>query len=156
MIETNDRIVAAIQLYEDSVNKTEIVQDDTKEITRGLATTQIGSNDHESYEETTSSQGERLHPDLQDLSFGHLGSSSNKLPMPIKPSKLSDNYYDARRNSLSDFSDYESGEEAHDSESYSPPRQYVYNDVTAGKTRALPDSQEEDPFADPFADERAI
>ncbi|KAF8349692.1 hypothetical protein F5887DRAFT_1069969 [Amanita rubescens] len=156
LIETNERIVAAIQLYEDSVEETEGPQDVTKEITRGLAATQIGSNDHESHEEIVSSQGERAHPDLQDLSFGPLGSSSSKLPAPIEPSKLLDNYFDASRISLSDFSDYEPGEEAHDAEEYSPPRQHSYNDVTANKTRHLPDSQEDDPFADPFADERAI
>jgi len=157
LIETNDRIIAAIKLYEDSVEETEGAQDDIKEITRGLAATQIGSNDHESHEETASSQGERVHPDLHDLSFGPLGSSSaSKLPAPIKPSKLSDNYFDARRSSLSDFSDYDSGGEAHDAERYSPPRQYIHNDVTSNKTRALPDSHEEDPFADPFADDCAI
>ena len=157
LIETNERIVAAIQLYEDSVEETEGPKDVTKEITRGLTATQIESNDHESHEEIAStSQGERAHPDLQDLSFGPLGSSSSKLPAPIKPSKFSDNYFDVRRNSLSDFSDYESGEEAYDAERYSPPRQHSYNDVTANKTRALPDSQEDDPFADPFADECAI
>jgi len=155
LIETNDRIVAAIRLYDDSVKGTEDAQDDTKEITRDLAATQIESNEYESHE-TASSQREIAHPDLRDLSFGPLGSSSSKLPMPIKPTKLSDKFFDAGRNSLSDFSDYEPDEEAHDGEGYSPPRQYIRNDATANKTRAVPDSQEEDPFADPFADERAI
>jgi hypothetical protein len=164
LIETNDRIVAAIHLYEDAIRAAES-PDASKEITRGLAATRIDhskNNGRESPDETGPSQVEqveRVHPDLQDLSFAHLGSSSSKLPAPIKPSKLSDNYYDARRNSLSDFSDYESsGEEAHNAKIYSPPRKYVHisDNVSTNKTRSLPDSQEEDPFADPFSDERAI
>lgn len=153
MIETNDRIVAAIDLYEDAIKAAES-PDATKEITRGLATTQIDYSNRKSPDETGISQVERVHPDLQDLSFGPLGSWSSKLPAPIKPSKLSDNYYDAKRNSLSDFSDYESsGEEAHNAKGYLPPRKYVHisDNVPTNKARLLPDSQE-DPFADPFAD----
>lgn len=161
MIETNDRIVAAIDLYEDAIRAAES-PDATKEITRGLAATQIDyskNNGHESPDETGPSQVESVHPDLRDLSFGPLGPSSSKLPAPINPSKLSDNYYDSRRNSLSDFSDYESsGEEARNAKRYPPPRKYAHisDNVSTNKTRSLPDSQEEDPFADPFSDERAI
>jgi LAS seventeen-binding protein 5 len=153
LIEANDRIVAAIDMYEEAAES----PDATKEIARGLAATQIDipkSKGHESPDETEPLQTRKVHPDLQDLSFGPLGASSSKLPTPIKPSKLSDNYYDSGRNSLSDFSDYEySGEEAHNAKIYSPPRRNVHisHDASANKIRPLPDS-EEDPFADPFAD----
>jgi hypothetical protein len=103
----------------------------------------------------------QLHPDLQDLSFGPLGSSSNNLPAPLRPSALSDDgngpdehtTYDAR-GSLSDFSDYESSdEEMHNATAASSKTRKVgrdYVNVSDG-----PDD-EDDPFADPFADEVAI
>jgi LAS seventeen-binding protein 5 len=108
-----------------------------------------------------------LHPDLQELNFGPLGASSNNLPPPIRPS--TSRYNDSDRNlrtydargSLSDFSDYNSSEEEED-----PLRRFssqtrnrkVYSDGSDDDTvgsRTTKFRTEDDPFADPFADEAA-
>ncbi|KAK2461586.1 hypothetical protein APHAL10511_006049 [Amanita phalloides] len=152
LIETNDRIVSALQMY-NLIKGTEDVPDDTKEIARDLEATRINSpidNDRESQHKSVDSQETKVHPDLQDLSFGPLGASSSRLPAPIKPSNLSDSYYDHRRGDLSDFSDYNSSSDG----------EYVdvsNDDIYTNKiTRASVASHEDDPFADPFADERAV
>ncbi len=90
------------------------------------------------------------------------------LPPPIRPSTrrtLSEEDTTYRRGSLSDFSDYESSdEEAHRrvsaSTSSSRPYSSSYgkDDVVGGEEETYGDAKhglldEEDPFADPFADQ---
>ncbi|GAA5986606.1 hypothetical protein JCM10908_003821 [Rhodotorula pacifica] len=102
-----------------------------------------------------------VHPDLQDLAFGPSGSSS--LPPPIQPHSAEDTY---RHGSLSDFSDYSSddGEEvgyhpAPDSHGATPARSYAAyvreEDHRASSGAGAQQAEEEDPFADPFADSNA-
>lgn len=113
---------------------------------------------------TASGDNAHLHPDLHDLSFGPLGTSSNNLPPPLRPSTLEDD--NARRGSLSDFSDYESSdEEAHNAAGASSRARKDYvtvsddsDDDAAVAIRAsnTGSSAVDDPFADPFADEVAV
>jgi len=105
-----------------------------------------------------------VHPDLEDLQFGAIGASSSKLPPPLKPRKAGEesDEDDAvyRRGSLSDYSDYESSdEETHKSRSKGQP--YVRRDYVTVSTDSLGGRgqrlvEEEDPFADPFADSAAV
>lgn len=108
-----------------------------------------------------------LHPDLQDLSFGPLGDSSNGLPPPLRPSTLSDDGHGQDETfdvggSLSDFSDYDtSDEESHKAAGSSKRRggrNYVDVSDDPDDHPAVPQSMkapkpEADPFADPFADD---
>ena len=103
-----------------------------------------------------------LHPDLQDLAWG--GASSSNLQPPMNPSgqgATTDAY--TNRGSLSDFSDYQSSdEETHNRAGPSnaaQSRRRGYVDVSDNESsqdvRRDPKQgllQEEDPFADPFAD----
>lgn len=110
--------------------------------------------------------GDLLHPDLEDLQFG---TSSSRLPPPIQPSKAAygDNDIDDdeidRRASLSDFSDYESSDEERHNARAGPSTRKAYvtvsddeDDIVAQFTppKAQPTKveEEDDPFADPFAD----
>ncbi|KAJ7246301.1 hypothetical protein B0H12DRAFT_1126609 [Mycena haematopus] len=110
---------------------------------------------------------ENLHPDLQDLSFGGLGSSSQNLPEPLRPSALSDDGDESNeayaRGSLSDFSDYDSSDqETHGGAGPSKTRDYVtvsddeatgYRGTKVGSPVSKGALVEvDDPFADPFAD----
>ncbi|BGO90721.1 hypothetical protein NBRC10512v2_002974 [Rhodotorula toruloides] len=106
----------------------------------------------------------QVHPDLQDLAFGPTGSSS--LPPPIQPRSPEDAY---THGSLSDYSDYSSEDDYSDDEASSRPAhaggsgttparsyaQYVrQEDERTGTGKGLLDpSAQEDPFADPFADQ---
>jgi len=117
-----------------------------------------------------------IHPDLEDLTFGPLkrgpGSSTSKLPQPMMPSfqalsdddDLDENQH-KRRASLSDFSDYQSADEdiSHSSsKAHAGPsrRNYVTvsDDDDGGQRPSLGKNKvqdvEDDPFADPFADEQ--
>lgn len=98
---------------------------------------------------TTRNASRCVHPDLQDLSFGGLGTELASLPPPMQPSLPHDASTDAEweqhRGSLSDFSDYESEEERH------PAPTHLAGPSSGGHSRAkVVDA--EDPFADPFAD----
>lgn len=106
-----------------------------------------------------------LHPDLEDLNFGSISNSPN-LPAPIRPSTLSDDEETSptHRPSLSDFSDYESsGDETRPSKvassskknfvTVSDNEEGLYAGKGSAHNRSLIDDN--DPFADPFADSRA-
>ncbi|KAJ7675390.1 hypothetical protein B0H17DRAFT_135122 [Mycena rosella] len=188
LIETNDRIITALEMYDKlSAPNPESEADVSSAVTAGLAAAHINMSQTEldklqgkqraavarakqhSYRGKAPVDPEQdadLHPDLQDLNFGALGSSSQNLPAPIRPSTLSDDdnepteeYYS--RGSLSDFSDYDSSdEEAHNAAGPSAAhRDYVTvsDDEANGHTKvgspkskgALVDV--DDPFADPFA-----
>lgn len=112
-----------------------------------------------------------VHPDLQDLNFGPLGASSNNLPPPLRPSTLSDDGQDeatyGQRGSLSDFSDFDSSDEDRPGASASPRkrggRDYVNvsddpddDNITRSAKVPLVQAEDNDPFADPFADEIAV
>ncbi|KAI0296217.1 hypothetical protein BC826DRAFT_1185098 [Russula brevipes] len=110
-----------------------------------------------------------IHPDLQDLSFGTLGPEkryacltvlvptapsvnrcNRHLQPPIRPTTPPDEDRGYSRGSLSDFSDYESSDgetyrDAGESSSRSQTRR-TYIDVSDNE------EEDEDPFADPFAD----
>lgn len=90
-----------------------------------------------------------IHPDLQDLSFGGLGSEQGSLPPPIQPvhqhEVSTEAVWDQHRGSLSDFSDYESEEE------HQPARAHLTGPSSGGQSGART-ANVEDPFADPFAD----
>ena len=111
-----------------------------------------------------------LHPDLQELNFGPLGTSSNDLPAPLRP--VTRPYHDSDHNvlrydargSLSDFSDYDSSEDHNPRERFSFQRKdrkdYLEasdgsDDDALGSRTSKPHAEGVDPFADPFADEAA-
>lgn len=126
------------------------------------------NDDHEQVQnESTASY---IHPDLEDLTFGPLrkgpGSSTTKLPTPLKPSfhvLSDDDDHDDRleqRASLSDFSDYESSDEdTHKANMNVGPsrRNYITvsdnDDEQFSRVPLTKNNVEDDPFADPFADE---
>ncbi|KAI1788797.1 seryl-tRNA synthetase [Ganoderma leucocontextum] len=192
LIETNDRIIAAIENY-DLLTKPDTSEAQVKEIQEGLAAAKLspselgklqdrqraainrsigrsgssmspGSGDESPASPTSPSY---VHPDLQDLQFGALGDEQRNLPPPMRPtaarrtSSEDDGAYG--RGSLSDYSDYQSSnEETHNragpsSGTQSRRRDYVHvsdnessHDVRRNPKQGL--VQEEDPFADPFAD----
>lgn len=92
--------------------------------------------------------GAALHPDLQDLAWG--GASTSNLQPPMQASGSNAEAF-TNRGSLSDFSDYDSSdEETHNQRqaqgySYRPGGQ-------AGAPLSAQAAEEDDPFADPFAD----
>ncbi|KAG5644603.1 hypothetical protein DXG03_008081 [Asterophora parasitica] len=105
-----------------------------------------------------------LHPDLQDLNLGALGDSSNDLQPPLRPSTRSDDgkqeeTYDGR-GSLSDFSDYSSDEDTRGASRKRGKRNYVsVSDDPDDEPYArapLTQAKDDDPFADPFADDAAV
>lgn len=187
LIETNDRIIAALEMYDDQLSAPSAPPIDA--VAAGLAATHINSSETELNKlqgkqraavarakqnsfrgkaPTDSENDANVHPDLQDLSFGALGSSSQHLPAPLRPSTLSDDGEEPAeayvRGSLSDFSDYDSSDEdAHNAAGPSTShRDYVTVSDDEGTGHrgtkvgspvskgALVDA--EDPFADPFAD----
>lgn len=101
------------------------------------------------YEEQERSRN-HIHEDLRDLSFGSLGNEEGKLPPPMRPTAhrniSPDSEWDQGRGSLSDFSDYESeGEEQ--------PRNVAHQPAASSSLRRSERVvDDEDPFADPFAD----
>lgn len=114
----------------------------------------------------TPSGTSRVHPDLQDLSFGSLGfdqryfsgnfgrskysnTSSRNLQAPIRPSSPgSEDHSSNDRGSLSDFSNYDSSDE--DTHAQRATSSSYRTHHTALKP--LVAQADEDPFADPFAD----
>lgn len=100
-----------------------------------------------------------LHPDLQDLSFGALGSEQRGLPAPLSPS-LPEEERDSwqRRGSLSDFSDYEDESDVSDRiDGRGRGHVTVSDDEDDGSARKHASGSKtakainDDPFADPFA-----
>jgi len=188
LIEANDRIINALEMY-DKLSTASLAPpgDSADAVTTGLAGVHLKPS--ESVTELNKLQEKQraavarakqnsfrgkapadddanLHPDLQDLSFGALGSSSQYLPEPLRPSALSDDGDETNeayaRGSLSDFSDYDSSDEGtHHAAGSSRTRDYVTvsDDEVAGyrgtkvgspvSKGALVDV--DDPFADPFA-----
>jgi hypothetical protein len=177
LIETNERIIAAIDLY-DGILRQE-VDPSIAALTAGVATAQISpeSESNRLLEQQPAAadrfrfgkakddedEDNALHPDLQELNFGPLGASSNDLPPPLRPSTNSGRNNDRnahtydKRGSLSDFSDYDS-EGEHNSQGRSPTQTKArkdYSEVSDGLddgSRRVPKTGS-DPFADPFADE---
>jgi len=181
LIETNDRLMAALEMYESLLNQNSEPAGDISGVTNGLAAVHVSAGEDVP---NTFTEGQRatvdrvkrsgdvqsrdilqeqeshLHPDLQDLDFGPLGASSNNLPPPLRPSVRSDDDKGeayGTRGSLSDFSDYSSDEETRGSASGSAPQKRVernYVDVS--------DDPDDEPYDsaplmkvkddDPFAD----
>ncbi|KAF9566102.1 hypothetical protein CPC08DRAFT_128322 [Agrocybe pediades] len=181
LIETNDRIVAALEMYEKLlVAEPENASDSAAAITAGLAAANIGGRppqdvrtsptNEDNFAKGKDRSGQPstyIHPDLEDLSFGPLGNVSGNLPPPLRPSALSDDGYEHenvdQRGSLSDFSDYESSDEETHKRAAGPStkrRSYVtVSDDEDDPRTTYSSSQtrtklpaEDDPFADPFAD----
>ncbi|TFY80303.1 hypothetical protein EWM64_g3708 [Hericium alpestre] len=180
LIETNERIIHALETF-DKLSKPNVTEKDVEEVQQGMAAAHIEQSEvrklqekqraavqraaryreqdhaHEEDDDPPSSAG--LHPDLQDLSFGTLGKEKSRLPPPIRPTIYgSDDDQLYKRGSLSDFSDYESSnEDAHTARAGSSklaPVHYttVSEDDLAAKNASQKKHDEEDPFADPFAD----
>ena len=82
--------------------------------------------------------------------------ASSKLPPPIRPSAARHSSSDDGsygRGSLSDYSDYQSSdEETHNRASTSRARGYGNLSDTYHKKPLSKQAEQEDPFADPFAD----
>lgn len=174
LIETNDRLDAAINTYNELT-----ASDEVGALSSGIATTTItdweasqpqntvdeDSQDWDNAPNARDNDGRHLHPDLADLDFN---APAPNLPAPIKPRALSEDNDTGRieedkRGSLSDYSDYESSDE----QTYigtSKRRGYVTvsddsdDDRVAGPARPKPAAQpvtvthkSKNPFADPFA-----
>ncbi|KAI8990560.1 hypothetical protein BD414DRAFT_438281 [Trametes punicea] len=114
LIETNDRIIAALENY-DLLTKPETSEQQVKEIQEGLAATKLSNSELGKLQEkqraviersvgragssstrpdpgeesptspTSPTSASSVHPDLQDLQFGSLGAEQRNLPPPIRP-----------------------------------------------------------------------
>jgi len=186
LLDTNERIIAAIQLYDKQSKSPD--QDSDDEIRDKLASTAIGEpakpshDDRETELEKLQSKqrarvqreisrsslrsnfiagaagvgvgagvgaaGTSLHPDLQDLAWG--GASSSNLQAPIQPFEPDHTEAFTNRGSLSDFSDYDSSDE--ETHNRTPQDAYSYRHGAEEPNAPLSAQEEEDPFADPFAD----
>ncbi|KAF8913074.1 hypothetical protein CPB84DRAFT_1820537 [Gymnopilus junonius] len=175
LIETNDRINAALEMFEELSVAGIDDEDRTKAVTESMAAATITHPESGIQRNSMSEnavkgknrdikQPAHVYPDLEDLNFGPLGHTSANLPPPLRPSTMSDDEQETpnRRGSLSDFSDYESSdEETHKGRvGSSSKKNYVtvsdneYESTipfTSGSTKAK-QPVEDDPFADPFAD----
>ncbi|TFY72806.1 hypothetical protein EVG20_g226 [Dentipellis fragilis] len=177
LIDTNERIISALDTY-DKLSKPDITEQDVEQVQKDLAGTHIGDSELSKLHEKQRAAVQRavrhrekdrahdadepphsagLHPDLHDLSFGTLGNEQGKLPPPIRPTVYgSDDDEVYRRGSLSDFSDYESSDEAMHARagpsSGTHHYQYSSDDEPPASSKTRPSHEEEDPFADPFMD----
>ncbi|KAK1228509.1 hypothetical protein PQX77_008449 [Marasmius sp. AFHP31] len=177
LIETNDRVITALEMYDQVLTAARKGDTDKAEaISEGLATTHISSEgqlarlqDKQRAEvekakqratatSTSTAGNSHLHPDLEDLNFGALGASSSNLPPPMRPTTMSDEEEEIRRGSLSDFSDYESSDEDTHRNTTHRRKDYVTvsDDSDDARVGTQNQPQEDDPFADPFADEVAV
>ncbi|KAH9065760.1 hypothetical protein EDB87DRAFT_1679469 [Lactarius vividus] len=175
LIETNDRIITALESYS-KLSKPNVSEQDVEEVRQGLEAADIAGSEIKKLQdkqraaiqravrrysrtEDDASGSTSVHPDLHDLSFGALGPEQRNLQPPIRPTThSSDDDQIYRGGSLSDFSDYESSDEerhrrAGPSSDLHPRKAYVHvsdnggdDDENAGRHNI------EDPFADPFAD----
>ncbi|KAJ6575345.1 hypothetical protein B0H19DRAFT_1128244 [Mycena capillaripes] len=187
LIEANDRIINALEMYDKlSTPNPEPQADSTDAATAGLAGVHINGSETElnklqekqrvavarakqnSYRGKAPEDDPNLHPDLQELSFGALGSSSQYLPAPLRPSALSDDGDETNeayaRGSLSEFSDYDSSDEDTNNAAGPSTRQRDYVTVSDDETTGYKGTKVgspvskgalvdvDDPFADPFAD----
>ncbi|KAG8752003.1 putative actin patch assembly and actin polymerization protein [Ceratobasidium sp. 423] len=187
LLDTNERIIAAIQLY-DKMSKSPD-QDSDEEIRQSLAAAAMGDkppttgDDRDTeleklqFKQRARIQREisrsslrsnltagavgagagagaagaaTLHPDLQDLAWGGASSSNLQAPMqPASQTEATEAY--TNRGSLSDFSDYDSSDE--ETHRNAPgPSSYNYREGMSASLGAQQDDDDEDPFADPFAD----
>ncbi|KAI0756863.1 seryl-tRNA synthetase [Daedaleopsis nitida] len=186
LIETNDRIIAALENY-DMLLKPDTSEQQVKDIQEGLAAAKLSTTELGKLQDRQRAAIERsigrngstsmipgsgeasptspVHPDLQDLQFGALGSEQRGLPPPLQPTVRRSSSEDEnwRRGSLSDYSDYESSDEGTHNRagpsSALQSRRRAYVDVSDNESsqdvRRDPKQgllQNEDPFADPFAD----
>ncbi|KAI0068178.1 hypothetical protein BV25DRAFT_528861 [Artomyces pyxidatus] len=179
LIDTNERIISALEIY-DRLSKPDVTEKDVEEVQQGIAATHLADSEVQKLQDKQRAavqravrlrervrddeegpRGSNVHPDLQDLSFGSLGAEQRNLQPPIRPnSQFSDEAQVYRRGSLSDFSDYESSDENthHHRPHYVGPsgsagrKEYVNvsDDEDTDAHRHIRD--EDDPFADPFAD----
>ncbi|KAF9244503.1 hypothetical protein BU15DRAFT_42020 [Melanogaster broomeanus] len=165
LIETNERIISALQMYDNLLASDHPPDDPAAEIQAGMDAVTITAGELSKLQAQQRATVERakhyrseadgeyrdevrgsthVHPDLEDLSFGALGSEQGSLPPPIKPStrhaSSAEVEWDQTRGSLSDFSDYESDEE--------PQRSVAHQGSETHSGGKLV----ENPFADPFAD----
>ncbi|CAE7105783.1 unnamed protein product [Rhizoctonia solani] len=188
LLDTNERIIAAIQLY-DKMSKSPD-QDSDEEIRQSLAAAAVGDKTPAQGDERdteleklqfkqrariqreisrsslrsslTAGAGvgaagvgvgatAALHPDLQDLAWG--GASSSNLPAPMQAGQASTTDAYTNRGSLSDFSDYDSSdEETHRNAQAGSP----YNYKGSSAPLSAQQDEDEDPFADPFADGNGV
>ncbi|KAG8963872.1 putative actin patch assembly and actin polymerization protein [Tulasnella sp. 419] len=110
--------------------------------------------------------GSSVHPDLKDLNWGSLGEEAEALPPPIRPVGAGEVEKDRYgQGSLSDYSDYDSSEDdrpstAPTSHGAGPSSHRAYeefvdkNEKDDNRESLLDD--DDDPFADPFADSASI
>lgn len=168
LIETNERIITALQMYVNlSVPGQTTPSGPTTNIQAAMAATHLSTNSTgelsiqqraavEQYKqqlhdyENQENSRNNIYEDLQDLSFGSLGNEEGKLPPPMRPTAhrtiSPDSEWDRGRGSLSDFSDYESEEEEQ-------PRNATHQPAASSSLRQSERIvDDEDPFADPFAD----
>ncbi|KAF5388507.1 hypothetical protein D9757_004606 [Collybiopsis confluens] len=172
LIETNDRIIAALDMY-DQLSTADHKGEDSSAIAGHLTSTRLGSeselNKLQEKQKAAIKKAKAngsirkgssggVFADLEDLSFG---ASSSNLPPPLRPTSMSGESAGAdARGSLSDFSDYESSdEETHNaraalSSKYVAKDYYSSDDEVAGSkvAKTTKTSVSDDPFADPFAD----
>jgi len=174
LIETNERIIAALESYDKLVNPNATEQD-VEVVQEGLEAQTTGSEVQRLQEKQRAavqravrqrprsedgSPESPIHPDLQDLSFGELGPEQRNLQPPIRPNTRSPEAHDYSHGSLSDFSDYESSdEEMHrgpgESSGSHTRKAYINvsdNDEDEDKDARRHITEDDDPFADPFAD----
>jgi len=151
LIDTNERLIAALETYDNicaAQQSDQPVHEPLNPMNTGDSELgKLQSKQRErvarSINRTRETGTSLLHPDLQELEFGELGSTNDTLPPPLRPSAIdspTERVYD--RGTLSDFSDYDSS----DQELYeqpTPPHQAAFRHS---------DEEEEDPFADPFTD----
>jgi len=152
LIDANERLIAALETYDNICTAQQPAQPEAlKPMHTGdseLGKLQSKQRDRVARSINRSRDGlsSSLHPDLEDLEFGDLGPTNSALPPPLRPSALdspTEESYD--RGTLSDFSDYDSSDpEFHQQASSS-------RQATHDRTRYI--AEEEDPFADPFADQ---
>ncbi|EKM61364.1 uncharacterized protein PHACADRAFT_168806 [Phanerochaete carnosa HHB-10118-sp] len=180
LIETNDRIIAALETY-DTLSKPTVSEKDVTDVQNNLAAVKIQDSELEKLQEKQRaavqrsirrtysqsgkgkaddndpySRGRNVHPDLQDLSFGALGAEKNSsLPPPLRPTSKrdQDDDHSYRRGSLSDFSDYESSDEGtHHRASTSASRGYDANSSSDDVDVRYDTHQGPLDDEDPFAD----
>jgi len=178
LIESNERIIAALQSY-DKLSKPNVTEKDVEDVQQGLEAVHIAGSEVQRLQVKQRAAVQRavrerpraeddsprspIHPDLQDLSFGELGSEQRNLPPPIRPNtRSSREETEYSRGSLSDFSDYESSDEgtyeaAGQSSSSKARKPYVNvsdndSDEVEGAFARRISGEDEDPFADPFGD----
>ncbi|KAI0003663.1 hypothetical protein BJV74DRAFT_477399 [Russula compacta] len=175
LIETNERIIAALESY-DKLSDPNVTEKDVEEVQHDLEAVQISGSEVQRLQEKQRAAVQRavrqrsrieddalgspIHPDLQDLSFGSLGSEQRNLPPPIRPNtRSSHEEREYSHGSLSDFSDYESSNEETNRGAGSSALQARKTHINVSHDdededeyarRHIP--EDEDPFADPFRD----